>query len=132
MRLGALALAHGGRRYTACQSALREAKAALPVLPLTTGVQVGQLFLSALAWRLMLDRAVPPGIALRLRVVREGVDSLFPVAQVGGEILAVRLLTRRGMAPSLGGAGTALDLLIEGATLPIVILLGLGTLCLRA
>ncbi len=110
--------------------ALREAAAALPVLPLTIMVHAGQLFLSALAWRSLLDRAVGRGTAFRLRVVREGVDSLLPVAQVGGEILAVGLLARRGVPPALAGAGTALDLLVEGATLPVVILLGLGTLWL--
>lgn len=111
-------------------AALHAAAAALPILPLTTAVQAGQLFLSALAWWLLLDRAVRPGTAFRLRVVREGVDSLLPVAQVGGEILSVGLLARRGVPIALAGAATALDLLVEGATLPVVILLGLGALWL--
>ncbi len=109
-------------------AALRDAEAALPILPLTIGVQVGQLFLSGLAWRLLLDRTVGPVTALRLRVVREGVDSLLPVAQVGGEILSVGLLRRRGVPVALGGAGTALDLLVEAATLPVVVLGALGVL----
>ncbi len=109
-------------------AALREAETALPILPLTAGVQAGQLFLSALAWRLLLDRAVGPVAAWRLRVVREGVDSLLPVAQVGGEFLSVGLLRRRGVPVALAGAGTALDLLVEAATLPVVALAGLGVL----
>jgi len=116
--------------WSGISGALREAAAALPFLPLTTAVHAGQLFLSALAWRSLLGRAVGRGTAFRLRVVRESVDSLLPVAQVGGEILAVGLLARRGVPPTLAGAGTALDLLVEGATLPVVILLGLGTLWL--
>lgn len=108
--------------------ALRAAERALPILPLTILVHMGQLFLSALAWRLLLERAIGPGAALRLRIVREGVDSLLPVAQIGGEILSVGLLARRGVPRPLGGAATALDLLVEGATLPVVILLGLATL----
>jgi len=111
-------------------AALHAAAAALPIIPLTIAVHVGQLFLGALAWRLLLGRAIGPGTALRLRIVREGVDSLLPVAQVGGEILVVGLLARRGVPAAIGGAGTALDLLAEGATLPVVILLGLGTLWL--
>ena len=111
-------------------AALRAAADALPVLPLTILVHVTQLFLSGLAWWLVLDRAVRPGTAFRLRVVREGVDSLLPVAQVGGELLAVRLLARRGVPTALAGAATALDLLVEGATLPVVGLLGLGALWL--
>ena len=109
-------------------AAFHEAEAALPILPLTAAVQVGQLFLSALAWRFLLDRAVGPVTALRLRVVREGVDSLLPVAQVGGEFLSVGLLRRRGVPVALAGAGTALDLLVEAATLPVVALAGLGVL----
>ena len=111
-------------------SALREARTALPVLPLIAAVQLGQLFLSALAWRAMLDRAIGPAPAFRLRLVREGVDSLLPVAQVGGEILSVGLLARRGVPAALAGAGTALDLLTEAATLPVVGLAGLGVLWL--
>lgn len=111
-------------------AAVRDAAGALPVLPLTILVQLGQLWLSALAWRLSLGRAVGRGVAFRLRLVREGVDSLLPVAQVGGEILAVGLLARRGVPAALAGAGTALDLLVEAATLPAVIVLGLGMLWL--
>ena len=109
-------------------AALRDAEAALPILPLTVGVQAGQLFLSGLAWRLLLDRAVGPLAAWRLRIVREGVDSLLPVAQVGGEILSVGLLRRRGVPVALGGSGTALDLLVEAATLPVLVLAALGVL----
>ena len=111
-------------------SALRAARAALPVLPLIAAVQLGQLFLSALAWRVMLDRVCGPALAFRLRLVREGVDSLLPVAQVGGEILSVGLLARRGVPMALAGAGTALDLLTEAATLPLVGLAGLVVLWL--
>lgn len=111
-------------------AALKEARAALPVLPLTAAVQFGQLFLSALAWRAMLGRAIGPALAFRLRLVREGIDSLLPMAQVGGEILSVGMLARRGVPAALAGAGTALDLLTEAATLPVVGLAGLGVLWL--
>ena len=111
-------------------SALRDARAALPVLPLIATVQLGQLLVSALAWRALLDRAIGPATAFRLRLVREGVDSLLPVAQIGGEILSVGLLARRGVPAALAGAGTALDLLMEAATLPLVGLAGLALLWL--
>ena len=34
----------------------------------------------------------------RLRLVREGIDSLLPVAQVGGELVGAQLLARTGMS----------------------------------
>ena len=55
-----------------------------------------QVSLSAQAWRIIARRDLPPHLPLRdffmLRCVREGVNNLLPVAQVGGEVVASRLL----------------------------------------
>src|SRR5271163_2765078 len=56
---------------------------------------------SAAAWRSISAAADHrPGLAayVLLRLVREGVNNLLPVAQIGGPVVATRLLQGRGMA----------------------------------
>ena len=109
------------------------------LLPWLMALHLGQLLLSATAWRGLLPyRPLPasllpagpsahpsarssagpdarPSLALfwRLRIVREGIDSLLPVAQVGGEIVAARLLTRLGVTAPLAGASIIVDVTLE-------------------
>lgn len=87
---------------------------ALPLLPALMALQLLQLLLSGIAWRGLV--APPrPGITAfyRLRVMREGIDSLLPVAQVGGSIVNAHLLSRRGVAASKAGASVIVDLTVE-------------------
>jgi len=59
-----------------------------------------QLVSSAAAWQVIAGPTVPrPGLRdfVALRWIREGVNNLLPVAQIGGEVVASRLLQRRGM-----------------------------------
>ncbi|MFT9417725.1 lysylphosphatidylglycerol synthase domain-containing protein [Acetobacter sp.] len=76
-----------------------------------------QVSLSAQAWRIIARRDLPPHLPLRdffmLRCVREGVNNLLPVAQVGGEVVASRLLSRRGLGLRRAAAATICDLTIE-------------------
>ena len=78
-------------------------------LPAIILVHVGQLAFCALAWATLLSDIKPArATALKrlftLRWVRESIDSLLPVAQVGGEIAAARLLTHQGLALPVAGA----------------------------
>jgi putative membrane protein len=88
------------------------------------------LFVSSLAWRAVLSRVWPRGIwtFLRARWVREGVDTLLPVAQIGGEVVGARLLTFAGASAGLGGASVVVDLTLEVLAQFVFTLLGLGLL----
>lgn len=89
---------------------LRAAWAIPPILAL----HAIQLWLSAVAWRRSTNKAPPGGRTwLRIRWIREAVNSLLPVAQVGGAFVGVRLLTQRGVPFALAGAGTTLDMTVE-------------------
>ncbi|MFT8783512.1 lysylphosphatidylglycerol synthase domain-containing protein [Acetobacter syzygii] len=76
-----------------------------------------QVSLSAQAWRVIARRDLPPHLPLRdffiLRCVREGVNNLLPVAQVGGEVVSSRLLARRGLGLRRAAAATICDLTLE-------------------
>ena len=63
-----------------------------------------------------------------LRWIREGVNNLLPVAQIGGEFVAARLLRRRGVPLPLAMAGAVGDLTMEMVTQIAFTLLGLGLL----
>ncbi|MBO1326459.1 flippase-like domain-containing protein [Acetobacter sp. TBRC 12305] len=63
-----------------------------------------------------------------LRCVREGINNLLPVAQVGGEVVASRLLARRGLGGRQAAAGTICDLTIELISQIVFTLAGVGLL----
>jgi len=101
------------------------------ILPAMTAVHLGQLLLSALAWRLSLGGA---GLTWRriflARWVREGVNALLPVAQIGGQVAGAAVLVRAGVPPQLAVAGTILDLTLEAVAQLAYTLAGMGALLL--
>ena len=90
-----------------------------------------QVLFSAAAWR-AITGPTSPSLGLRdfmaVRWIREGVNNLLPVAQIGGEFVASRLLQRRGLALVSAIAGTVADLTMEMVTQIGFTLLGLGLL----
>ncbi len=90
-----------------------------------------QILFSALAWRIIAGPTTPrPSLAAFcvLRWVREGVNNLLPVAQIGGEFVAARLLRQRGVKLAPAIAGTVADLTMEMITQIVFTLMGLGIL----
>ena len=63
-----------------------------------------------------------------LRFVREGINTLLPVAQVGGDFIGARLLAKRGTAGGLAGASMFVDLMTQALTQLLFTMLGLGLL----
>lgn len=99
------------------------------VMPLAVGIHAAQLGLSAQAWR---DASGGPAPAFPtwwlVRWIRESVNSLLPVAQLGGNLVGVRLLARAGLPAAQGGAGVTLDLMLEAAAQATFTLAGLAAL----
>ena len=92
-----------------------------------------QVAASAAGWRsISASASRRPGMAAyaALRLVREGVNNLLPVAQIGGPVVAARLLQRRGMKLPQAVATTVADLTLEMLTQILFTLLGLGLLLL--
>ena len=100
---------------------------AAPGLAVIVALHGVQLVLTALAWRAVMRAPSRPGAAALtlLRAVREGINTLLPLAQLGGVAVAVRLLCRRGVAPSDAVAATVVDMSIEMATQVAFTLAGL-------
>jgi len=93
-------------------------------------VHLAQIGFCSLAWRELLSGSDIPRPAFtrlfRLRWIRESIDSLLPVAQVGGEVAAARLMTRQGLPLPIAGASIIADVTIETLTQAVFTLLGLA------
>jgi putative membrane protein len=89
-----------------------------------------QMICSGQAWR----SVVPPPLVLSaptflgLRWIREGVNALLPVAQIGGEFVGARLMALRGVSLSAAGASVTVDLTLEMLSQVGFTLLGLALL----
>ncbi|WP_237476786.1 flippase-like domain-containing protein [Lichenibacterium dinghuense] len=99
------------------------------VLPVSL-VRAGEAAGAAVCWWLLLDRQNSETLraTLLLRWVRESVNALLPVAQVGGEVVGARLLTFWGVPKSLAAASVLVDLLAQTATQFVFTLIGLALL----
>lgn len=73
---------------------------------------------AGLGWFVIFPKAGRPSLldCVTLRFVREGINTLLPVAQVGGDFVGARLLTKRGVAGGLAGASMFVDLMTQAVT----------------
>ena len=135
MKLALLAIAIGGGAliglvaWFGAQTIGGEVLQAGWAIPATLALHVFQLYLSAIAWRISVGVRAPRMKAyFRLRWIREAVNSLLPVAQMGGNLVGIRMLAQRGVPGAVAGAGTTLDLTIEALTQFVWTLVGISVL----
>ena len=78
-------------------------------------LRLPQVLFAALGWAPLIDAPRRPGWAalVRMRWIRDSVNALLPVAQVGGEFVRVQLLVRRGTGAAPATASVAVDLATE-------------------
>ena len=125
--LGVVALIawHGAAAIGA--EVLQAAWALPPILAIHAATQ----WLSAIAWRWAVGVPAPGlGRWFAIRVIRESVNGLLPVAQLGGNLVGIRLLMRRGVSGTGATAGTTIDVTIEAASQLLFTLLGILVLAL--
>ena len=99
------------------------------VVPVTL-VRIAEAAGAGLCWWILLrDRTARLLIAcVLLRWVRESINVLLPVAQVGGEVAGARLLTFYSVPGSLSAATVLVDLLAQTVTQFVFTLIGLALL----
>jgi putative membrane protein len=89
------------------------------------------VLIDTLGWRrLFLDRSQRPGIPalFGIAAIREAVNRLLPVANIGGEVVGVRLLALRGMETTQAAASVIVEVFLTIAAQ--CVLAALGVLCL--
>ena len=100
-------------------------------LPPILGIHAATQWLSAIAWRWAVGVRHPGlGRWFGIRIIRESVNGLLPVAQLGGNVVGIRLLMQRGVGGTDATAGTTIDVTIEAASQLVFTLLGILVLAL--
>ncbi len=84
--------------------------------------------LPAMAWRLLLDRKQPLWVIGFARMLREGVNNLIPLAQIGGEVAGARLLALWRVPVTTAAASIVVDLTTETLAQILFTAAGLGLL----
>jgi putative membrane protein len=72
--------------------------------------------------------SISPWVCIVLRWVRDAINNLLPVAQVGGEIIGARLLARGGVPAGAAGATVLVDFSMQLVTQLLFTFIGLGWL----
>jgi putative membrane protein len=75
-------------------------------------VHVLPMLANAKDWQTLIRGPHRPGLAAMLHLVwiRESVNSLLPVARIGGELVSFRLMRRRGMPAATAAASLVVDM----------------------
>ena len=104
------------------------------VLLLLVPLHAVPLVLDVMGWRMLIRRiARAPAVATLfwIATVREAIDRLLPVANIGGEIAGIRLLSARGIESTTAAASVVIELLLTLVSQYLFITLGV-VLALRS
>lgn len=93
-------------------------------------LHLGPVIFSALAWHGLLAGMWPPPlwVFVRARWIREAVNDLLPVAQIGGHMVGARLLTLHGAKAGIAGASVVVDVTMRLLAQLVFAFLGLALL----
>lgn len=93
-------------------------------------VRAAILVLCGQGWAELLRSFQPPPqrIFIGLRFLREAINVLLPVAQVGGDLIGGRLLTFWRVPGGLAGASILVDVLLQASTQLLFVMLGMAAL----
>jgi putative membrane protein len=89
---------------------------------------------SALSWRELLPPASRPDTVtvIWIRWIRESINSLLPVASVGGDVASMRLAHVRGVPGAQAASSVVVDTTVGVATQLIFVLSGVALLLMRS
>jgi putative membrane protein len=100
------------------------------ILLLLVPLQLLPLYLDVLGWRMLILTRVRVPMLFLIATVRQAVNRLLPVANVGGEIIGIRLLRQQGLDGTAATASVIIELLL--ALVAQYFFVALGVMCLFA
>jgi putative membrane protein len=103
------------------------------LIPITLFHLVPMVF-SALSWRELMSAASRPTVftVVWIRWIRESINSLLPVASIGGDVASVRLVQMRGLPVTGAAASMVVDTTVGVVTQLIFVFCGVGLLLTRS
>jgi len=103
------------------------------LIPITSFHLVPLVF-SALSWRELIPAASRPYgfTVIWIRWIRESINSLLPVASIGGDVASVRLAHLQGVPAAQAAASMVVDTTVGVVTQLLFVLSGVGLLLLRS
>jgi putative membrane protein len=75
-------------------------------------LHVAPVLLDSRGWQVLIHRRINAGVLFWIATVREAVDRLLPVANIGGELVGVRLLAVMGVDGVAAAASVTTELLL--------------------
>jgi glycosyltransferase 2 family protein len=113
---------------------LNSLQAASAGLLLAALAHVLPMLANACDWRSLIRGANRPSVLAMLHLVwiRESVNSMLPVARVGGELVSYRILRRRGVRPSTAAGSLIVDMQLTVLSQLLFTLLGVAFLFAHA
>ena len=102
------------------------------LLPITA-YHIVPMFFSALSWRELLPAVSRPDLfsITWIRWLRESINSLLPVANIGGDIASARLAHLRGVPGAQAAASMVVDTTVGAVTQLIFVLAGVALLAMQ-
>jgi putative membrane protein len=93
-------------------------------------LRAAELAGAGLGWWMVFPLAArcPLYACVWVRFIREAINALLPVAQIGGEIAGGRVMTFFGIPGELAGATILVDILMQAASLVLFTIVGIGVL----
>jgi putative membrane protein len=87
---------------------------------------------TGIGWWIVFPRATHCSlrVCIWVRFIREAINTLLPVAQVGGEIAGARLIALFGVPAGLAGATVLVDMLMQVVSLFLFVIVGVGFLAM--
>jgi putative membrane protein len=98
------------------------------ILLLLVPLQALPMVLDVFGWRVLIAQPTRVSALFLIAAIRQAVNRLLPVANVGGEIVGVRLLTQRGVRGSVATASVIVEVLL--ALVAQFLFAALGIACL--
>ena len=97
----------------------------LLVVTLIRGVELAG---AGLGWWIIIPPDAKAALlrCIEVRFIREAINMLLPVAQVGGEIAGARVMTFHGLPAALAGASVLVDIFMQVVALFFFTLTGIG------
>ncbi|HEX3846945.1 MAG TPA: lysylphosphatidylglycerol synthase domain-containing protein [Steroidobacteraceae bacterium] len=98
------------------------------LLVLLLPLHVLPLWLDVLGWRQLIRGASRVPVLFQIACVREAINRLLPVANIGGEVIGVRLLAKQGVALLPSAASVVVEVLLT--IVSQLIFIASGAVCL--